>query len=390
MNTDPPANREAVDSVDRAFGTDPLDEQSGLALPPSDPVTVFRLVGHNVELPLSPNKRTFTLGAAQEPEVEVTIPPLFGARVSRLHALVQRRGNRLWIVDQQSTNGIYLDDRREPSFEIGAGDSFRVADVKLLALDEPLRVLRPHVQWTIGLSAHAAVDAALELIAGGRPLLLLGKSGCDQLALARQVHRASARRGREFVEAPAKFETRAEQTGLLARASRGTIFVELSASTGPLPAFFVGHLFGGDATPGVVVPAPGDVAATTTYHVRPVVSAPSLEVAEEHLGKENARRLAVINVPPLTERRSDIPRLIDTLLIKAESTRRVAELGAENVAGLMEYAWPQNLDDVRRQMPRLRALLEQGTLRGAARVLNVSPQAVREALERIGVRVRTE
>jgi hypothetical protein len=390
MNADPQGNGAAVDSADRPFGTDPLDEQSGLALPPSDPVTVLRLVGHNVELPLSPKKRTFTLGAALEPEVEVTIPTEFAGRVSRLHALMQRRGNRLWIVDQQSTNGIYLDDRREPSFEVGAGDSFRVADVKLLALDEHLRVLRPHVQWTIGLSAHAAIDAALELIADGRPLLLLGKPGCDQLALAKEIHRTSARRHREFVEAPAEFETRAEQTGLLARASRGTVFVDLSAVTAPLPAFFVGHLFGGEATPGAAVPVPGDAVAATAYHVRPIVSAPSLEVAEEHLGKENARRLAVINVPPLAERRSDVPRLIDTLLIKAKSEHRVAELGPENVAGLMEYAWPQNLDDVRRQLPRLRAFLEQGTLRGTARVLNVSPQTVREALERIGVRVRPE
>jgi hypothetical protein len=252
---------------DKAFGTDPLDE-SGLSLPPSDPVTALRVVGQNIELPLSSAKRTFTLGAAAEPEVDLTVPSAVSARVSRLHALIQRKANRLWVNDQHSTNGTYLRDRREPSFEIGAGQSFRIADVKLLALDEHLRVLRPHVQWILGLTAHAAVDAALELIADGGPLLLLGRPGCDQLALVREIHRTSARRQRALVEAPARFETRAEQTSVLTHASRGTIYLDLATINGPLPAFFVSHLFG------------------ETYHVRPIVSAPSLEKAEDQLGKE--------------------------------------------------------------------------------------------------------
>lgn len=356
---------------DKAFGTDPLDE-SGLSLPPSDPVTALRVVGQNIELPLSSAKRTFTLGAAAEPEVDLTVPSAVSARVSRLHALIQRKANRLWVNDQQSTNGTYLRDRREPSFEIGAGQSFRIADVKLLALDEHLRVLRPHVQWILGLTAHAAVDAALELIADGGPLLLLGRPGCDQLALVREIHRTSARRQRALVETPARFETRAEQTSVLTHASRGTIYLDLATITGPLPAFFVSHLFG------------------ETYHVRPVVSAPSLEKAEDQLGKENARRLPVINVPPLTERRADIPRLIDALFIKAESGRRVTELGDANVAALRDYAWPQNFDDLRRHVPRLLALIEHGKLRPTARALGVSAPALSEALDRLGIRVRPD
>jgi hypothetical protein len=356
---------------DKPFGTDPLDE-TGLSLPPSDPVTALRVAGQNIELSLSSEKRTFTLGAAAEPEVDLTIPTLVSSHVSRLHALIQRKGNRLWINDQQSTNGIYLRDRREPSFEIGAGQSFRVADVKLLALDEHLRVLRPHVQWVLGLGAHAAVDAALELIADGGPLLLLGRPGCDQLALAHEIHRTSARRQRALAEAPVRFETRAEQTSLLAQASRGTIFLDLATLTAPLPAFFVSHVFG------------------ETYHVRPIVSAPSLERAEDQLGKDNARRLPVISVPPLAERRADIPRLLDALFIKAESVRRVAELGDDNVAALREYGWPQNFDDLRRNVPRLLALIEHGKLRAAARALGVSAPALSEALERLGIRVRTD
>jgi transcriptional regulator of acetoin/glycerol metabolism len=344
--------------------TDPLADDAGLSLPPSDPVIALRVVGANVEVPLSPQKRVLTIGSAPTPDVDVS---LSSRHVSRVHAAIHRRGNRLRIVDQESTNGIFLHDRREPAFEVAAGQSFRIADVKLLALDEHIRTLRTEAQWALGLGANAPVDDALETIATGAPLLLLGKPNCEQRALAEAIHRSSARRHRAFVPVAPPLATRPEQAAVLVHASRGTAFVDLEAIPTP-SAFFVAHLFG------------------PTYHIRPIIAATSYEQARELLGDERAQHLRTIGIPPLADRRADVPRLFDILFVRQGSRRTIAELGAARVAALMQYDWPRNFDDVRRHAPRLLALIEHGSVRAAARALNVAPQSLLEALGRIGLR----
>lgn len=368
--------------------TDPVQE-TGLSLPPRDPVIVLRVVGTDLELVMSPEMRTFTLGSRREPEVDqhhlhLSSRHIHGVsareHVSGLHLLIERKGNRLWIRDQDSTNGTFVRDRRERAAEIAAGDVFRVGDVSLLAMDDAMRLLRPHVAWALGLSANAAVDRALEVISAGDPLLLLGEPGCGQLALATQVHRTSARRGAGFATVRAPIEGRAEQVAHLTLASRGTAFVDLTA-TGAPPAFFVGHLFG------------------DTYHVRPIVAAPDFDIAAEHLGGENAARLRMLRVPPLRERRDDVPALLNVLFRRIEDARRrtvgegetvhslrVEQLGERAVTALRAFDWPDNFDDLERNAPRLHAFIEHGgNMSAAARALDVKAPSLRGALARIGV-----
>jgi hypothetical protein len=358
MNVDEPP-----DGVRPPLGT-PILAEPGLALPPSAPVIALRVVGKNLELRLSPERNSFTLGSAKAPEVDLTID---SAHVSRLHALVHRKGNRLTIIDHVSTNGIYWRNHREPSFEVVAGASFRVADVALLALDEQLALLRPRLLWALGLGAHEAADAALEEIALDAPILVLGKPGSDQEALARDIHATSPRRSAGFVGAPSHFDSRGDQVAALVQASRGTLFADLGRD-GTLPSFFVSHLFG------------------VTYHTRPIIAAPTYERAAAVLGADHARRMRVINVPPIADRRADVPRLLDAMLVQAGSSRTVAELGDERVAALLAFDWPRNFDDLRRTAPRLLALIEHRKLTPAAQSLGVTKASLHEALDRIGIR----
>jgi hypothetical protein len=347
---------------DSKLPTPQLDSEV-LALPPPDPIVALRVVGEDVELRLSPQKRTFTVGARRTPEVDVSIPRKF---VSDVHAFLQRKGNRIAVVDNESTNGIFIRDRREPSFEIAAGDSFRIADVRLVALDERLLLLRPGLQWCLGLDAHVAIDEALDAIAGDDPIALIGRPGCDQLELARVVHETSLRRGRSFVVVEPPLATEAERTAVLARAARGTAHVDLDALP-TLRAPFVRELFG------------------STYQVRPIVVASDYARIERQLGTDRARQLRIVRIPPIVERREDVPRLIDALFAQAGCSRSVVELGPRAVEGLKRYGWPRNFDDLRRHATRLRAYLEHGSKRAAAEALGLSPSSFMEALERIGL-----
>jgi len=153
--------------------------------PQFDLVTALQVAGRNIELQLSPERPTFTFGGAVSPEVDVTLD---GEGVSRLHAILQRKGLKLRVLDQRSTNGTYFHGRYDPDFEIAAGDVFEVTQrIKLIALDEHLRLLRPRLQWVLGLRAHAQVDQALEDIASNAPLLLVGPAYCEQRALAEEI-----------------------------------------------------------------------------------------------------------------------------------------------------------------------------------------------------------
>lgn len=342
--------------------------------PTVEMVTALRLMGRNVELPLSTAKRAFTLGSAPEPEVDLTVRDV---GVSRLHAVLQRKGPKLRVLDQQSTNGTFFDGRYDPDFEVSPGNTFEVTRrIKLLVLDEQLRLLRARLQWFLGLEAHQLVDDALETVAANTPLLLLGPVGSGQLALAKAIHAASMYRGRDFVVAPSHFATREEQDAKLAHGAGGTIFVDVAGARDSLPNHFVVGLFWGGS--------------------RPIIAAPSFEQAEKALHTYARRLQAQIVIPPLNARREDVPRLLDALILQASAGRGLGDplplsaLGEENVEGLKAVDWSGNIESLRtRAVPRLFALLtNQLMLRRAARALGLkSASSLTEALERINVRV---
>lgn len=123
-----------------------------------------------------------------------------------------------------------------------------------------------------------------------------------------------------------------------------------------------------------------------TYRTRVVLIAPD----------ERTARLATspvvlpterIEIPPVSSRGTEIPHLINSVIVELGSQRRVEELAHERIAALCEYAWPENHQDLRRAADRLRALLEHhGNVSAAARSLvpPLTPASLSEYLVRIG------
>ena len=341
--------------------------------PPDVPVrmvTRLVVVGENLQLDLPPEQERFTLGAAPAPAVDLTLD---NEMISRLHAVLTRKGAKLRVVDQRSTNGTFYRGHRDPDFDVSPGEVFEVSRrVKLLALDPGLAILRDRLLWVVGLRNRVAADAAIEVIAANPPILLLGPAGCEQRAIATEIHRRSAFNDREFVTAPARFANRAEQDQILARGGRSTVFLDLHVAAPPLPVHFVSYLFA---------------------DCRPIVAAPTRERAIDALDAY-AHRLQAIELATPAERPDDIPRLLEALVIEEHQRSGgggellpLAALGAANLEGLKAHPWPGHFPDLRHQVKRLHAVLTNGLrIRATARALGLkSHTSLIEALDRIGV-----
>jgi hypothetical protein len=353
-------------------GTTPFDQTAPPATPPRGPIIALRAVGQNVQLELTPAQERFTLGAAPFPVVDLTLD---GETVSRVHAVLVRKGNKLRVLDR-STNGTFYRGHRDPDFEIASGDIFEVSRrVKLIALDQHLLILRNRMLWVLGLRAHLAADLAVEAIATNAPLLLVGPPGCEQRLIAEEIHRRSPFCDRDFVVAPPAIATHEEQAAILAHGRASTIYLDLSAAKQAPPEGFATRAF---------------------EHSRPIIAATSEDHAARMIGPV-ARRLHVIRLAPPAERRDDIPRLLDALIAQEHAARGasgellpLAALGERNIERLKDQPWPGHFDDLRYQVPRLHALLSNGAkLRRAAEALGLqSPGSLSEALGRIGIKLR--
>jgi len=351
-------------------------EQTGPSLPPADAVTALRIVGSRLpEVMLPPEKRIFNLGSDDHPDIDVRVSSKIAKgddqaqeHVSRVHLQIQRKGSRLWISDKDSTNGTFIKERRERDGFIAAGETFRVGDVTLLAMDDQMRLLRPTLRWVLGFDAHAYVDKVLGIITSGEPLLLVGPPGCEQRFLAEQIHATSARRALGFAVIAPPLSDR-EQGGGLAAAANGTVYLNL-AEFPKLPAWFVGHLFG------------------ETYPVRPIVAAPTVETARLRLGDLNMPNLRVITIPSIKERRNDVPGILNSLFRQPplRSEREVAALGEAKLDRLRAFDWPGNFDELRKKAPDILAYIEAGFNESeAARKIGKTRQSLSELLRRIGL-----
>jgi transcriptional regulator with GAF, ATPase, and Fis domain len=74
--------------------------------------------------------------------------------------------------------------------------------------------------------------------------------------------------------------------------------------------------------------------------------------------------VVTINVPPLRDRREEIPELADHFLAEANTRlkRRIERLAPDTLAALMEYAWPGNVRELRNVIERAAVVNDGGVL----------------------------
>lgn len=208
--------------------------------------------------------------------------------------------------------------------------------------------------------------AALDRVAqAGGNALLSGPDGAGRSIVARAIHRQGPRRARPFVHVACDalddvrfdgdlFGTEAaglrgtRQAGHLERAQRGVLFLDrLDSLAQPLQTRLAAIVESGEFRPsGATAPRSLDVQilASTTAD-------PEQSVAAGILDRRLFYRLSgtILAVPPLSDRRADIPALYRHFLLAAcaRLNRPVPVMSGAVKARLSAHTWPGNLPELR-------------------------------------------
>jgi two-component system response regulator PilR (NtrC family) len=223
-------------------------------------------------------------------------------------------------------------------------------------------------------------------------ILITGESGTGKELVARAIHFNSSRKQHPFVtvNCGALPETLLEselfgymkgaftgavanKQGLFEAANGGTIFLdEISATTPSLQIKLLRVLqereikrLGGTADIKVDV----RVIAASNKDLQK-------EVARGFFREDLFYRLNVIpiSLPPLRDRKEDIPLLVDYFFKKKMSDRRVRSISPDALTALMGYRWPGNVRELENTIERL-SIIATGDTIGAEQI----PDTIRNA-----------
>ncbi|MFM8412817.1 MAG: sigma-54 interaction domain-containing protein [Alphaproteobacteria bacterium] len=224
-------------------------------------------------------------------------------------------------------------------------------------------------------------DLARRVSASDVTVLLLGESGTGKEVLARSIHANGPRRERPFVavncgaiptellesemfghERGAFTGATIARSGLFAQAHGGTIFLDEIAEMSPaLQVKLLRVLQDKEVRP---------VGADRSQRVdMRVIAATNKDLGEQvrrGLFREDLfYRLQVIPIalPPLRERRSDVPKLVEHFLARHNAGRaRPLVIAEEALVHLWEYDWPGNVRELENVIERLAVLCDGGRI----------------------------
>jgi DNA-binding NtrC family response regulator len=238
------------------------------------------------------------------------------------------------------------------------------------------KVLKREYTFRDMISKSPAMQSVFELAraAAKSPstVLILGESGTGKDLLARAIHAESDRANRPFVpvSCAALTETLLESelfghergaftgantrhAGKFESASGGTLFLDEIGDISPKLQLDLLRVLeerrvtrvGGTGS----IPVDVRVVAATNRDL-------ARSVEEGHFRKDLYYRLNVIplTIPPLRDRKEDIPLLVDHLLerLAVETGKRIEEVSEEALARLLAHTWPGNVRELRNVLER--------------------------------------
>jgi DNA-binding NtrC family response regulator len=284
--------------------------------------------------------------------------------VSGEHCELQLCGEGLHVVDLRSKNGVYVGAARVPRATLtGLGGSFVVGCTTVTA--RPL-VERDgstcEVPGLIGRSEPMQrVKRLIARYASLRaPVLIVGESGTGKDVVARALHRLGSRAG-EYVPLNVAalpdslldgelFGHRrgaftgavAHRAGAFEQANRGTLFLdEIAEMSAAAQARLLRVVEDGQLRP-----VGSEQAMAVDVRVISATWADLPRRVEEGGFREDLyHRLStlIIELPPLRQRRTDIPALASSLLSRIESDVGRKELSPATLARLVAHSWPGNV-----------------------------------------------
>lgn len=285
-------------------------------------------------------------------------------RMSRAHARLRRDGHRWFLMDLGSRNGTHVDGctlQGEQEIVLNTNSLIRMGNSLLFFIERSVQERHaPPYPGLIGDSpAMMLVREKIAQVAGRtRTVLLTGETGVGKEVVARAIHRASGRSG-DFVavncgglpdglvESKLFGHVRgaftgavSEQPGAFAKATRGTLLLdELGEMAIEQQVKLLRAIETGTIQPvGLAEEKPVDVLIIAATNVDTTAA-----MRQGRLRRDLYARLAQwpIEIPPLRQRREDIPLLVSHLLERIGAAERSMELLF--MEALFLHTWPFNV-----------------------------------------------
>ncbi len=254
--------------------------------------------------------------------------------------------------------------------------------VRLLEVDQENRILREQLRTRPGFGGLIGTSTKMQRVyrliekvsQHNYPVLILGESGTGKELVARSIHFSGSRRNKPFVpvDCSALVPTLIEselfgyvkgaftgamhaKTGLMESAGSGTLFLD---EIGDMPIDLQAKL----------------LRAIQEKEVKPVGSTDRISIAVRVIAATNRDletavrqgqfrqdlffRLNVVQIklPPLRERKSDIPLLVNAFLEKFSEAGGTRAISEEAMARLIAYDWPGNIRELENAIERAVAL----------------------------------
>lgn len=366
-----------------------------LSGPPRAGVVVVFSVGRAACMPLPLDGRALVLGRDCEDGVSIA-----DSRMSRRHAEVSL-GPMGWLVrDLGSRNGTHADGRivsgtllceRPPVLRLGHTVAVAVPDVVPFLAERPMR----EANLVLGPTWRAALDEVAAVAASPADLLLLGESGCGKELAATHFHAAGPRAGGPFIAVNCAAIPHGIAERLLFGTVKGAYSGASAEAQGYVRAAEGGVLFLdelGELDLGVQAKL---LRVIETKETLPVGSSRSRRVdtslclathrdlrAASERGEFRSDLYyrvtqSFVTLPPLRERREEIPWLVE-LAVDSISPGASGAAALAIDAGLVEACmlrkWPGNVRELLGEIKRI-AGLARSRSEGALRSDRLAAQA---------------
>ncbi|MBI3893169.1 MAG: sigma 54-interacting transcriptional regulator [Candidatus Wallbacteria bacterium] len=318
--------------------------------------------------------------------------------VSAEHLVIRHRPDGFVVQDLGSTNGTFLDGVRVTEAFLGPGSRVRLGRTSLdFAPETDELVIFPSASERFGQLLGKSrkmrqVFGLLERVAAAELAILIeGETGCGKELAARSIHEASPRAGRPYVVFDCARASREFMESELFGHEKGAFTGATDKRTGAFETAHGGTLFIDEL--GELAPElqPKLLRALEEREVRPLGSTRSRQVDVRIVAATNRDlaamvregrfredlyfRLAVVSVklPPLRERRDDVPLLVQHLL----SVRRSPGVTPEALAVLAGQPWRGNVRELANVLDRAVAIAAGETIRpGHLMLLGAATQVV--------------
>lgn len=311
---------------------------------------------------LAPGER-LVLGSGRSAELRVS-----DRTVSSRHCLLCAENAGVRVKDLGSTNGLFVGAARVSDAALSAGGSFVIGRTTVVIRPEREGVAEraeplPGVVGDSSPMRRVACEVRRHATTRA-PVLLLGESGTGKDVIARALHTMGRRLGpyvplnvaalsESLADAELFGHRRGAFTGALAtragafeQAHRGTLFLD---EVGDLPPALQVKLLR-VVEDGSVRPLGASVPVQVDVRIVSATWAPlEQRVAEDRFRSDLYHRLSmvIIALPPLRERKSDLPALATALL--GQMADEVGEkcLSSAALACLASHSWPGNVRELK-------------------------------------------